>query len=198
MSIAALREKLKIAAKLNKLPKAVIPVHFAGQSCDMRAIKELANKYSFKIIEDASHAIGGRYLDKPVGCCQYSDITVFSFHPVKIMTTGEGGAVLTNDESLANKIKLLRSHGMTRDESLMNNQNAGAWYYEQITLGFNYRITDLQCALGLNQLTRIDEFVKKRHELVSDISAGIKRSSLNFSISTSRNLFFISFICSST
>ncbi len=167
MSADALKEKLKIAKKNNTLPKVVIPVHFAGQSCDMRAIKELSTEYNFKIIEDASHAIGGRYIDMPVGSCQYSDITVFSFHPVKIMTTGEGGAALTNDAALANKIRLLRSHGMTRDESCMLNPSDGAWYYEQITLGYNYRITDLQCALGLNQLNRIDEFVKKRHELVA-------------------------------
>lgn len=166
MSIVKLEEKLMEAKRLNKLPKAIIPVHFAGQSCDMRAIRALADKYDFKIIEDASHAVGGRYLDEPVGNCQFSDITIFSFHPVKIMTTGEGGALLTNDKMLADKVKLLRSHGMTRDEKLMMSPSEGGWYYQQVKLGFNYRITDLQCALGLSQIKRVDEFVKKRNTLV--------------------------------
>lgn len=167
MSASALEDKLKLAKKMNKLPKVVIPVDFAGQSCDMKAIKKLADEYGFKIIEDASHAIGGRYLDEPVGNCRYSDITIFSFHPVKIMTTSEGGLALTNQEPLAKKMLLLRSHGMTRDQNLMTHKDEGAWYYEQIDLGFNYRITDLHCALGLSQLNRVDQFVKKRHELVS-------------------------------
>lgn len=167
MSVAALTQKLQQAKIQNKLPKVVIPVDFAGQSCDMRAIKKLADAYGFKIIEDASHAIGGRYLDVPVGSCQYSDITIFSFHPVKIMTTGEGGMALTNDQALANKMALLRSHGMTRDQEFLTQESQGPWYYEQIDLGFNYRITDLQCALGLSQLKRIDDFVTRRHTLVA-------------------------------
>lgn len=174
MSAQALEDKLKAAKKINKLPKVVIPVHFAGQSCDMKTIKKLSDEYGFKIIEDASHAIGGRYLDKPVGSCQYSDITVFSFHPVKIMTTGEGGAALTNNKALADKMKLLRSHGMTRDESSMTDKSEGAWYYQQVDLGFNYRITDMQCSLGLNQLKRIDEFVAKRNSMANQYNEALK------------------------
>ncbi len=174
MSVAALEEKLKKAKQANKLPKVVIPVHFAGQSCDMRGIKKLADKYGFKIIEDASHAIGGRYLNEPIGNCRYSDITIFSFHPVKIMTTGEGGLALTHDKKLADQMRLLRSHGMTRDEALMTHPSQGGWYHEQVDLGFNYRITDIQCALGLSQLKRVDEFVKKRHELAAIYTQNLK------------------------
>lgn len=167
MSVEALKLKLKAAQKNNCLPKVVIPVHFAGQSCDMKGIKALADQYGFKIIEDASHAIGARYDAQAVGSCLYSDITVFSFHPVKIITTAEGGMVLTNQQDLIDKVKLLRSHGMTRDEALMTDASEGAWYYQQVDLGFNYRITDLQCALGVSQLTRLDEFVKIRNNLVT-------------------------------
>lgn len=174
LSVSALEEKLKIAKQNNRLPKVVIPVHFAGQACDMKAIKELADQYGFKIIEDASHAIGGRYLNEPVGNCRYSDITVFSFHPVKIMTTGEGGVVLTREQSLIDKVKLLRSHGMVRDQNLMTKPSEGDWYYQQIDLGFNYRITDLQCALGLSQLKRLDDFVKRRHEHVAYYNEKLK------------------------
>jgi UDP-4-amino-4,6-dideoxy-N-acetyl-beta-L-altrosamine transaminase len=166
MSIKALEEKLQQAAEVNKLPKVVIPVHFAGQSCNMKAIRKLSDEYGFKIIEDASHAVGGRYENLPIGHCQYSDMTVFSFHPVKIITTAEGGMVVSNQKALIEKIKLLRSHGMTRDEALMEKPSEGAWYYEQVDLGFNYRITDMQCALGLSQLKQLDEFVQKRHALV--------------------------------
>jgi UDP-4-amino-4,6-dideoxy-N-acetyl-beta-L-altrosamine transaminase len=165
MSAKALTEKLEAAKKQNKLPKVVIPVHFAGQSCDMKAIKKLADQYGFKIIEDASHAIGARYDNQPVGNCLYSDISIFSFHPVKIMTTAEGGMLLTNQKQIADKLKLLRSHGMTKDQALMTKPSEGHWYYEQIDLGFNYRITDIQCALGLSQLQRVDEFVANRNEL---------------------------------
>ena len=174
MSVIALEEKLRKAKQANKLPKVVIPVHFSGQSCDMRSIKKLADEYGFKIIEDASHAIGGRYLNEPVGNGRYSDIIIFSFHPVKIMTTGEGGLALTHDKKLAAKIRLLRSHGMTRDETLMTQPSEGAWYYEQVDLGFNDRITDIQCALGLSQLKRVDEFVKKRHELAAIYTQNLK------------------------
>jgi UDP-4-keto-6-deoxy-N-acetylglucosamine 4-aminotransferase len=160
-----LAEKLSHAQKLGKLPKVVIPVHFAGQSCDMAAIYALSQQYGFKIIEDASHAIGGRYQDKLIGNCAYSDITVFSFHPVKIITTAEGGLATTNRAELARQMQLLRSHGITRDINQMNQEPDGAWYYQQIDLGFNYRMNDLQAALGLSQMQRLDEFVNKRQNI---------------------------------
>lgn len=163
LSVEALEEKLIQAKKINKLPKIVVPVHFAGQSCDMKKIFELSKEYGFKIVEDAAHAIGGRYLKQPVGSCQYSDITIFSFHPVKIITTGEGGVVMANSKMLADKIALLRAHGMTRDQEMMTKIAEGDWYYQMLELGYNYRITDIQCALGMSQLKRIDEFVANRH-----------------------------------
>jgi UDP-4-amino-4,6-dideoxy-N-acetyl-beta-L-altrosamine transaminase len=159
-----LEKKLIQARKDNNLPKLVIPVHFAGQSCNMKKISSLSKEYGFSVIEDASHAIGGRYRGKSIGCCQYSDITVFSFHPVKIITTAEGGLATTNDPSLAVKMKSLRNHGITRDVSLMVSASEGDWYYEQLALGFNYRMTELQGALGLSQMKRLDEFVARRHE----------------------------------
>lgn len=163
MSVECLAEKLAQAKKNGSLPKVVIPVHLCGQSCDMAEIYALSIQYDFKIIEDASHAIGGRYKEDHIGNCHYSDITIFSFHPVKIITTGEGGMALTNDRVLANKMALLRSHGITRNTEDMLNKPDGPWYYEQIDLGFNYRITDIQAALGLSQMQRLDEFVTKRH-----------------------------------
>lgn len=163
LSADALEQKLIGAEIQNKLPKVVVPVHFAGQSCDMKRIHELSQQYGFKIIEDASHAIGGKYLDEPIGNCRYSDITVFSFHPVKIITTAEGGLATTNQAELAKKMQLLRSHGITRNPELMS-QNDGGWYYEQIDLGFNYRMTELQAALGVSQMQRLDDFVVKRHQ----------------------------------
>lgn len=162
-----LEKKLIAAQKVGKLPKIVIPVHFSGQSCDMQAIHELAKKYGFHIIEDASHAIGGKYKGEPIGNGGYSDITIFSFHPVKIITSAEGGAAVTNREDLAEKMLLLRSHGITRDEELMTKAADGPWYYQQIALGFNYRMTELQAALGLSQMQRLQEFVIKRHKLAS-------------------------------
>ncbi|MDB2328618.1 UDP-4-amino-4,6-dideoxy-N-acetyl-beta-L-altrosamine transaminase [Pseudomonadales bacterium] len=159
-----LEKKLIQARKDNNLPKLVIPVHFAGQSCNMKKISSLSKEYGFSVIEDASHAIGGRYRGKSIGCCQYSDITVFSFHPVKIITTAEGGLATTNDPSLAVKMKSLRNHGITRDVSLMVSASEGDWYYEQLALGFNYRMTELQGALGLSQMKRLDEFVARRRE----------------------------------
>jgi len=165
ISIVALSQKLADAKRRGRLPKVLIPVHFAGHSCDMQSIKRLANEYHFKIVEDASHAIGGRYRNSMVGNCSYSDLTVFSFHPVKIVTTGEGGMITTNDSELAGKIALLRSHGITRDEKRMRGSNHGPWYYQQLALGFNYRLTELQAALGLSQLKRLDEFVARRNWL---------------------------------
>lgn len=162
-----LEKKLIAAQKVGKLPKIVIPVHFSGQSCDMQAIHELAKKYGFSIIEDASHAIGGKYKGEPIGNSRYSDITVFSFHPVKIVTTAEGGMAVTNNAKLAEQLNLLRSHGITRDEELMTKAADGPWYYQQIALGFNYRMTELQAALGLSQMQRLEAFVIKRHELAS-------------------------------
>jgi len=162
-----LEQKLIKAKADNKLPKIVVAVHLCGQPCDMRAIHALAKQYGFKVIEDASHAIGGRYLEMPIGACNYSDITVFSFHPVKIVTTAEGGAALTNDDRLAEKMALFRSHGITRDPKLMVGESDGGWYYQQIELGFNYRMTELQAALGVSQMTRLSEFVAARHKLAS-------------------------------
>lgn len=165
ISIARLSEKLAIAKKIGKLPKVLIPVHLCGQPCDMAAIYALSKQYGFKVIEDASHAIGARYRDKPIGLCEFSDITIFSFHPVKIITTGEGGMSITNDAVLANKMSLLRSHGITRNESEMTHASRGSWYYQQIELGFNYRMTDIQAALGLSQMQRLDEFVTRRRSI---------------------------------
>lgn len=165
MSILSLKNKLKEAKKINKLPKIVIPVHFAGQSCDMKEIYNLGKEYGFRIIEDAAHAIGGRYLDKHVGSCQYSDIAVYSFHPVKIITSGEGGAALTNSSELSERMRLLRSHGITRDPKKMKNNLYLDWYYEQISLGFNYRMTDIQASLGISQLKRLDQYVDRRNEI---------------------------------
>ncbi len=167
LSAEELEKKLIQAKQDNKLPKIVIPVHFAGQSCDMRKIHSLGQEYGFNIIEDASHAIGGKYLDKPIGSCQYSDITVFSFHPVKIITTAEGGLATTNSKHFAEKMQLYRSHGITRDESSMTTKSDGDWYYQQVDLGFNYRMTELQAALGVSQMERLDEFVARRHILRS-------------------------------
>ena len=161
-----LEKKLILAKKNNKLPKIVIPVHFAGQSCDMKKIYSLGKEYGFKIIEDASHAIGGRYLNNPIGDCRYSDIAVFSFHPVKIITTGEGGMALTNNEELFKKMNRLRTHGITNDKELMEPRSDNEiWNYQQIELGFNYRMTDIHAALGISQMKRLDNFVSHRHAL---------------------------------
>lgn len=160
-----LEEKLIAAEKTGKLPKIVVPVHLSGQPCDMAAIHALGKKYGFKIIEDASHAIGGCYKGEPIGNGRYSDITVFSFHPVKIITTAEGGMALTNDAEIATQLGLLRSHGITRDPALMTKPSDGPWYYQQVALGFNYRMTDMQAALGVSQMSRLAEYVKRRHEI---------------------------------
>jgi UDP-4-amino-4,6-dideoxy-N-acetyl-beta-L-altrosamine transaminase len=166
-----LEEKLDRAAQAGKLPKAIIPVHLAGQSCDMRAIHAAASRHGVRIIEDASHAIGGSYRSKPVGCCEFSDIAVFSFHPVKIGTTGEGGMAMTNDPGLAEAMRLDRSHGITRDPAQLQHDDVGPWYYEQQRLGFNYRMTDICAALGLSQMTRIEEFVARRREIAAAYDA---------------------------
>jgi UDP-4-amino-4,6-dideoxy-N-acetyl-beta-L-altrosamine transaminase len=168
LSVACLAEKLAIADKAGKLPKVVIPVHLCGQSCDMAGIRALSQRYGFKIIEDASHAIGGRYKNEPIGNCRYSDITVFSFHPVKIITSGEGGMALTNDAALHRKMSLLRSHGITADQAEMQPRPKDElWNYQQIDLGFNYRMTDIQAALGLSQMQRLEEFVDRRHAIAA-------------------------------
>jgi|TARA_Y100000588_G_scaffold251426_1_gene265911 UDP-4-amino-4,6-dideoxy-N-acetyl-beta-L-altrosamine transaminase len=161
----ALQAKLEIAERVGRLPKVVVAVHLCGQSCDMAAIQALAKRYNFRIIEDASHAIGGKYRGSFIGNGRYSDVTVFSFHPVKIITTAEGGMALTNDDELARRMSLLRSHGITRDPELMTHESDGPWYYQQIALGFNYRMTELQAALGISQMERVDQFVARRHEL---------------------------------
>lgn len=166
MSVAALKVKLQKAEAKGNLPKIVIPVHFAGQSCDMSAIYKLSEYYGFKIIEDASHAIGANYNEIKIGSCAYSDITVFSFHPVKIITTGEGGMAVTNDEELSNRMRIFCSHGVTNNKSFMQPRPANeVWNYQQIELGFNYRMTDIQAALGLSQMSRLDEYIIRRHKI---------------------------------
>jgi UDP-4-amino-4,6-dideoxy-N-acetyl-beta-L-altrosamine transaminase len=157
--------KLERASLEGFLPKVLVPVHLCGQPCDMKRIRELCNKYDVTIIEDASHAIGGSYEGQPIGSCNYSDITVFSFHPVKIVTTAEGGVALTNDHKLSEKMALYRSHGITREQDEMTEASHGAWYYQQITLGYNYRMTELQAALGISQMMRLTEFVAMRHKI---------------------------------
>lgn len=163
----ALEAKLSTAQKNGSLPKILVAVHLCGQSCDMAAIFALSQKYGLKIIEDASHAIGGKYMGDFIGSCRYSDVTVFSFHPVKIITTAEGGMALTNDENVAYQMELLRSHGITRDVDRMMHESDGSWYYQQIALGFNYRMTELQAALGISQMQRLDYFIARRQELAA-------------------------------
>lgn len=161
----ALETKLQEAEQKNCLPKVLVPVHLSGQPCDMAAIHKLSQRYGFLVIEDASHAIGGKYQDEFIGNCRYSDITVFSFHPVKIVTTAEGGMALTNDDELARRMNLFRSHGITRDQNMMTHKPDGPWYYQQVELGYNYRMTELQATLGISQMDRLDGFVARRHEL---------------------------------
>ena len=175
ISVERLAEKLEQAEKIGRLPKVVIPVHLCGQSCDMASIHTLSQQYGFKIIEDASHAIGGKYQNEPVGNCHYSEITVFSFHPVKIITTGEGGMALTNDLKLDKKLRLLRSHGITSTVTDMHPRPASElWFYQQIDLGFNYRMTDIHAALGISQMQRLDEFLKKRHQIAQRYDKAFK------------------------
>ena len=165
ISVERLAEKLSVAERIGQLPKVVVPVHLTGQSADMRAIAELARRYDFKVVEDASHAVGASYGNGPVGDCRYSEIAVFSFHPVKIITSGEGGMAMTNDPELASRMAMLRTHGITRDPGLLRSKPDGPWYYEQIGLGLNYRMTDIQAALGLSQFQRLDDFVARRRQL---------------------------------
>jgi len=167
ISVEALAEKLETADRDGRLPKIVVPVHLTGQSADMRPIAELAKRYGFRTIEDAAHAVGASYGNGLVGDCRYSDIAVFSFHPVKIITTGEGGMAMTNDAGLAERMALLRTHGVTRDSERLRSRPHGGWYYEQLELGFNYRMTDIQAALGHNQLKRIDQLVQRRRYLAA-------------------------------
>lgn len=165
MDVTALEKKLLQAEIHGRLPKIVVPVHFSGEPCDMLGIRQLADRYGFTIIDDASHAIGGKYDGYPIGGTPYSDITIFSFHPVKIITTGEGGMALTNNSGMAARMARLRTHGITRDSVDMRTASEGPWYYEQIELGYNYRMTDMQAALGLSQLNRLDAYVDRRHLL---------------------------------
>lgn len=165
LSVAALADKLSVAERAGRLPKALIVVHFAGQPCDMAEIATLARRYGFRVIEDAAHALGAEYGDGRVGGGRHADITVFSFHPVKIITTAEGGAALTNDPALAHRLRLLRSHAITREPAELEDHSQGDWYYEQIGLGYNYRMTELQAALGLSQLSRLDSFLARRRQL---------------------------------
>ena len=188
LSISHLEKKLKLAKKINKLPKILIPVHLGGQSCDMYKIYKLSKKYRFKIIEDASHAIGGTFNKSKVGSCKYSDITVFSFHPVKIITSGEGGVATTNSKLLAKKMKMYREHGIERDENLFFGKKHGPWHYQQKLLGFNYRMSDIHASLGLNQLKRISKFVKKRNQISNTYKKELKELPIDFQTNKSKNL----------
>jgi UDP-4-amino-4,6-dideoxy-N-acetyl-beta-L-altrosamine transaminase len=174
ISIAALEEKLARAKQRGRLPKVLVPVHFGGRPCDMQAIGDLAGRYGFRVVEDASHAVGAEYLSEKVGSCRYSDMTVFSFHPVKILTTGEGGMLLSKDDALARQLRLLRTHGITREAEQMTGESEGPWYYQQVALGYNYRMTDLQAALGASQLRRIEEFLGRRRDLVQRYNAALR------------------------
>lgn len=174
LSVERLAEKLERAERDRRLPKVVVPVHLCGQPCDMAAIHALAERYRFKIIEDASHAVGARYRGDPIGSGRHSDVTVFSFHPVKIITTAEGGAAVTNQAALAARMRRLRNHGITRESADMTREPDGPWYYEQIELGFNYRLTDIHAALGLSQLKQADAFVARRHEIARRYDAALR------------------------
>jgi UDP-4-amino-4,6-dideoxy-N-acetyl-beta-L-altrosamine transaminase len=178
MSVTVLAEKLTRAERAGRLPKVLIPVHLCGQSCDMAAIHDLARRYGVRIIEDASHAIGARYRGEPVGSCRYSDISVFSFHPVKIITTGEGGMAVTNDPLLARRMELLRSHGITREPAEMTHEADGPWYYQQVMLGYNYRITDIQAALGASQMRHLEKWISRRNMLAARYNAALADSRL--------------------
>ena len=187
MSVAELEKKLVLAHKTSTLPKIVIPVHFAGQPTNQERIWDLAQEYGFYVIEDASHSLGSRRRGNTVGSCVYSNITVFSFHPVKIITTGEGGMALTNDNKLSNRMLRLRSHGITRDPEEMVSKSRGPWYYEQLNLGFNYRMTDIQAALGISQLNRLTQFVARRNELALRYDNALNKLGINRLVVTEHN-----------
>ena len=194
LSTASLKEKLIQAKKDGNLPKLVVPVHFAGQSCEMKDIWELSKEYGFKVIEDACHALGGEYQDKKVGGCVFSDMAIFSFHPVKMITTGEGGAIVTNNQEYDERIQLLRSHGISKDEVKFKKNDDGGWYYEQQDLGFNYRLTDIQAALGSSQLQRLDSFVEKRQKIAMRYLNELKNIELPYQhpdVKSSWHLFVI-------
>lgn len=182
MSVEDLEARLLRASIDGKLPKVVIPVHMAGQPCDMERIHMLGQEYGFAVIEDASHALGSTYNSRPTGSCEFSDVAVFSFHPVKMITTGEGGACATNSPIIAARIQRLRSHGITRDVGEMENPPHGPWYYEQLELGFNYRITDIQCALGESQLKKLSSFVRIRNEMAQRYDEALNVSGLNLPV----------------
>ncbi len=180
MSINQLRKKLFDARTKNKLPKIVIPVHLGGTSCNMKEIYELSKEFNFKIIEDASHALGGSYIKTKVGSCKYSDLTVFSFHPVKIITTGEGGMITTNSENLYQKLLLLRSHGVVKDQKFFKKNNKNPWHYEQQILGFNFRMSEINAALGLSQLARLKEIVIKRNQILDKYKKELEEFPVEF------------------
>lgn len=180
LDINSLSKKLKIAFKKKKLPKVVIPVHFAGLPCEMREIYKLSKKYKFKIIEDASHAVGAKYYGSKIGSCKYSDITIFSFHPVKIMTTAEGGAALTNSKELDFKLKFYRSHGITKERKFLDKGNKANWYYECKDLGFNYRLNDIQSALGISQLKKVNKWLLYRNKLAKNYQKNLKNLPIKF------------------
>jgi UDP-4-amino-4,6-dideoxy-N-acetyl-beta-L-altrosamine transaminase len=178
LSAEKLEEKLKEAEREGKLPKVIVAVHLCGLSCDMEKISNLSKQYGFSIIEDASHALGGQYQEKNIGNGQYSDISTFSFHPIKNITTGEGGMAVTNNPELAEKMRRLRSHGITSDPALMTHSKDGLWYYQQIELGFNYRMSDLHAALGISQLKRLDEFIANRRSIAKRYDQALSGLSL--------------------
>lgn len=171
LSLTGLTRKLEKAEQEKRLPKVVVPVHLAGQSCEMQGIGALSKRYGFLVMEDAAHALGGRYQGKPVGDCRFSDLAIFSFHPVKVITTGEGGMIVTNRQDLYEKLLGLRTHGITRELGLMTEPSHGPWYYQQRDLGFNYRLTDIQAALGASQMDKLDRFVSRRRELATRYDA---------------------------
>lgn len=197
-----LESKLEKASIEGKLPKIVMPVHLGGQSCDMQKIYDLSIKYGFKIIEDASHAIGGKYNNEKIGNCKYSEVTVFSFHPVKIITSCEGGMAMTNDIQIKQKLENFRTHGITRDQEMMTQDSHGSWYYEQIELGYNYRISDIHAALGVSQLNRLDSYVNKRHKIANRYNELLKGTQIihhqqqNANTYTSYHLYIITVDCS--
>ena len=174
ISIESLKKKLIIAKKKKKLPKVLVPVHFAGRPCEMQEIFKLSQKYNFKIIEDASHALGSKIYGKKIGNCKFSDMCVFSFHPVKNITTGEGGIISTNQKKYANKIKILRTHGIVKQKKYFKNKNADPWHYEQITLGYNYRMNDIEAGLGISQLRKLNSFIKFRNKIAKSYDSKLK------------------------